>query len=102
MPPATKRHAHRLCVLAPKIINSNGFLGAKSSPHPHDVLLFNDRARSEECQRVLAVELGKGVAMTGLPVKYKEFQGEPDYIIGPEFGNQLKQYMSEFQKILGI
>ena len=51
---------------------------------------------------MLAVELGKGVAMTGLPVKYKEFQGDPDYIVGPEFGNQLKQYMSEFQKILGM
>jgi hypothetical protein len=50
----------------------------------------------------LAVELGKGVAMTGLPVKYKEFQIEPDYIVGPEFGTQLKPYMSELQKILGL
>ena len=29
-----------------------------------------------------------------------EFQGEHDYR-RPEFGNQLKQYTSEFQKILG-
>ena len=56
---------------------------------------------SEEGQKVLAVELGKGVAMTGLPVKYKEFQVEPDYVVAAEFGNQLKQYMTEFQKLLG-
>ena len=89
-------------ILPPKIIKPNGFFVAKRSPHPHAALLFTDWALSEEGQRVLAVELGKGVAMTGLPVKYKEFQGEPDYIVGPEFGNQLKQYMSEFQKILGM
>ena len=40
--------------------------------------------------------------MAGLPLKYQDFQGEPDYVVGPEFGNQLKQYMSEFQKILGM
>jgi len=39
--------------------------------------------------------------MKGLPVKYKEFQVEPDYVVAAEFGNQLKQYMAEFQKILG-
>ena len=39
--------------------------------------------------------------MTGLPVKYKEFQFEPDYVVAAEFGNQLKQYMTEFQKLLG-
>ena len=89
-------------ILAPKIIKPNGFFVAKRSPHPHTALLFADWALSEEGQRVLAVELGKGVAMTGLPVKYKDFQGEPDYIVGPEFGGQLKQYMSEFQKILGM
>ena len=39
--------------------------------------------------------------MAGLPVKYKEFQGEPDYVVAADFGNQLKRYMTEFQKILG-
>jgi hypothetical protein len=37
-----------------------------------------------------------------IPSKYKEFQGEPDYVVGPEFGNQLKQHMSDFQKIFGM
>ena len=86
-------------ILSPKIIKPNGFFVAKRAPHPHAALLFTDWALSEEGQRVLAVELGKGVAMKGLPAKYKEFQGEPDYIVAAEFGNQLKQYMSEFQKI---
>jgi ABC-type Fe3+ transport system substrate-binding protein len=89
-------------MLAPKIIKPNGLFVAKKAPHPSAALLFTDWALSEEGQRVLAVELGKGVAMNGQPVKYKEFQGEPDYIVGPEFGNQLKQYMAEFQKILGM
>ena len=48
------------------------------------------------------MDLGKGVAMKGIPSKYKEFQGEPDYVVGPEFGNQLKQHMTEFQKIFGM
>ena len=88
-------------LLAPKIIKPNGFFMAKKAPHPHAALLFTDWTLSEEGQKVLAVELGKGVAMKGLPVKYKEFQVEPDYVVAAEFGNQLKQYMTEFQKILG-
>jgi len=51
---------------------------------------------SEEGQKVCVVVLGKGVAMKGIPSKYKEFQGEPDYVVGPEFGNQLKQDMTHF------
>ena len=89
-------------LLAPKIIKPNGFFIAKKAPHPHAALLFTDWMLSEEGQKVLAVELGKGVAMKGLPVKYKEFQVEPDYAVAAEFGNQLKQYMTEFQKILGM
>jgi len=89
-------------LLAPKIIKPNGFFIAKKAPHPHAALLFTDWMLSEEGQKVLAVELGKGVAMKGLPVKYKEFQVEPDYVVAAEFGNQLKQYMTEFQKILGM
>jgi iron(III) transport system substrate-binding protein len=89
-------------LLAPKIIKPNGMFAAKKAPHPYAALLFADWILSEEGQKVLAVELGKGVAMTGLPVKYKEFQIEPDYIVGPEFGNQLKPYMAELHKILGL
>ncbi len=89
-------------LLTPRIIKPNGFFMAKKAPHPHAALLFSDWTLSEEGQKVLAVELGKGVAMKGLPVKYKEFQGEPDYVVGAEFGDQLKQYMAEFQKILGM
>jgi len=88
-------------LLAPKIIKPNGLFVAKKAPHPYAALLFTDWVLSEEGQKVLAVELGKGVAMKGLPVKYKEFQVEPDYVVAAEFGNQLKQYMTEFQKILG-
>jgi iron(III) transport system substrate-binding protein len=68
-------------LLAPKIIKPNGFFVAKKAPHPHAALLFTDWTLSEEGQKVLALELGKGVAMTGLPVKYKEFQVEPDYVV---------------------
>ena len=68
-------------LLAPKIIKPNGFFIAKKAPHPHAALLFTDWTLSEEGQKVLAVELGKGVAMKGLPVKYKEFQVEPDYVV---------------------
>jgi len=89
-------------VLPPRIIKPNGFFVAKKAPHPHAALLFTDWALSEEGQKVLAVELGKGVAMKGIPSKYKEFQGEPDYVVGPEFGNQLKQHMTEFQKLFGL
>ena len=89
-------------VLPPRIIKPNGFFVAKKAPHPHAALLFTDWSLSEEGQKVLAVDLGKGVAMKGIPSKYKEFQGEPDYVVGPEFGNQLKQHMTEFQKIFGM
>jgi iron(III) transport system substrate-binding protein len=89
-------------VLPPRIIKPNGFFVAKKAPHPHATLLFTDWALSEEGQKVLAIELGKGVAMKGIPSKYKEFQGEPDYVVGPEFGSQLKQHMTEFQKIFGL
>ena len=51
---------------------------------------------------MLALELGKGVAMNGIPVKHKEFQGEPDYVVGPEFGSRLKEHMKEFQRIFGL
>jgi iron(III) transport system substrate-binding protein len=89
-------------VLPPRIIKPNGFFVAKKAPHPHAALLFTDWALSEEGQKVLAVELGKGVAMKGIPSKYKEFQGDPDYVVGPEFGNQLKQHMTEFQRLFGL
>jgi iron(III) transport system substrate-binding protein len=89
-------------VLPPRIIKPNGFFVAKNAPHPHAALLFTDWSLSEEGQKVLAVDLGKGVAMKGIPAKYKEFQGEPDYVVGPEFGNQLKQHMTDFQKIFGM
>jgi len=89
-------------VLPPRIIKPNGFFVAKKAPHPHAALLFTDWSLSEEGQKVLAVDLGKGVAMKGIPSKYKEFQGEPDYVVGPEFGSQLKQHMTEFQKIFGM
>jgi iron(III) transport system substrate-binding protein len=89
-------------VLPPRIIKPNGLFVAKRAPHPHAALLFTDWSLSEEGQKVLAVDLGKGVAMKGIPSKYKEFQGEPDYVVGPEFGNQLKQHMTEFQKIFGM
>jgi ABC-type Fe3+ transport system substrate-binding protein len=75
---------------------------ANKAPHPHAALLFTDWTLSEEGQKFLAVELGKGVAMTGLPVKHREFQVEPDYVVAAEFGNQLKRYMTEFQKIFGM
>jgi hypothetical protein len=71
-------------VLPPRIIKPNGFFVAKKAPHPHAALLFTDWSLSEEGQKVLAVDLGKGVAMKGIPSKYKEFQGEPDYVVGPE------------------
>jgi iron(III) transport system substrate-binding protein len=89
-------------VLPPRIIKPNGFFVAKNAPHPHAALLFTDWSLSEEGQKVLAVDLGKGVAMKGIPAKYKEFQGEPDYVVGPEFGNRLKQHMTDFQKIFGM
>lgn len=89
-------------VLSPRIIKPNGFFVAKKAPHPHAALLFTDWTLSEEGQKVLALELGKGVAMNGIPVKYKEFQGEPDFVVGPEFGSQLKQHMMEFHKIFGL
>ena len=41
------------------------------------------------------------LAMTGLAVKHKEFQVDPDYVVDAEFGNQLKRYMTDFQKLLG-
>ena len=44
------------------------------SPHPNAALLFIDWSLSEEGQKVLAVDLGKGVAMKGIPSKYKEFK----------------------------
>ena len=89
-------------VLPPRIIKPNGFFVAKKAPHPYAALLFTDWCLSEEGQKILAVDLGKGVAMKGIPAKYKEFQGEPDYVVGPEFGNRLKQHMTEFQKIFGM
>jgi ABC-type Fe3+ transport system substrate-binding protein len=89
-------------VLSPRIIKPNGFFVAKKAPHPHAALLFTDWTLSEEGQKVLALELGKGVAMNGIPVKYKEFQGEPDFVVGPEFSSQLKQHMLEFHKIFGL
>jgi len=89
-------------VLSPRIIKPNGFFVAKKAPHPHAALLFTDWTLSEEGQKVLALELGKGVAMNGIPVKHKEFQGEPDYVVGPEFGSRLKEHMKEFQRIFGL
>jgi iron(III) transport system substrate-binding protein len=89
-------------VLPPRIIKPNGLFVAKKSPHPNAALLFTDWSLSEEGQKVLAVDLGKGVAMKGVPAKYKEFQGDPDYVVGPEFGDKLKQHMADFQKIFGL
>jgi len=87
--------------LPPQIIKPNGFLSRRKRPSACGAAVTR-WSLSEEGHKVLAVDLGKGVAMKGVPAKYKEFQGEPDYVVGPEFGNQLKQHMTEFQKIFGM
>jgi len=89
-------------VLRPRIIKPNGLFLAKKAPNPHAALLFTDWVLSEEGQKFLATTLGKGVAMRGIQVKHKEFQVEPDFVVSPELGMKLREYIKDFQKIFGI
>jgi iron(III) transport system substrate-binding protein len=88
-------------VLSPKIVKPEGLFLAKNSPHPHATLLFADWILSEEGQTVLAGKLGKGTAMKGVRSKYQEFQVQPDYVVSPKLGPQLKSYIEDFAKIVG-
>ena len=89
-------------VLRPRIIKPNGVFLAKKAPNPHAALLFTEWVLSEEGQKFLATTLGKGVAMRGIQVKHKEFQVEPEFVVSPELGVKLREYIKEFQKIFGI
>jgi iron(III) transport system substrate-binding protein len=88
-------------VLSPKVVKPEGLFLAKNSPHPHATLLFADWVLSEEGQGVLAVKLGKGIAMKGVRSKYQEFQLQPDYVVTPKLGPKLKTYIEDFAKIVG-
>ena len=88
-------------VLAPKIVKPEGLFLARNSPHPHAALLFADWVLSEEGQTVLAGKLGKGIAMKGVRSKFQEFQLQPDYVVTPKLGPNLKAYVEEFAKIVG-
>ena len=88
-------------VLAPKIVKPEGLFLARNSPHPHAALLFADWVLSEEGQTVLAGKLGKGVAMKGVRSKFQEFQLQPDYVVTPKLGPNLKTFVEEFAKLVG-
>lgn len=89
-------------LLAPKIVKPSAIFLAKKAPNPNGALLFTDWVLSEEGQKLLATVLGKSVALKGIQSKYKEFQVEPDFVVSPELGANLKQYIRDFQKIFGI
>lgn len=89
-------------VLSPKIIKPNGIFLAKKAPDSHAALLFIEWVLSAEGQKFLATVLGKGVAMRGIQVKHKEFQVEPDFVVSPELGPRLKDYIKDFQKVFDI
>lgn len=40
--------------------------------------------------------------MKGLRSKIKEFQIQPDFVVGPKLGANLQNYMQEFRKIMGV
>jgi iron(III) transport system substrate-binding protein len=89
-------------VLTPKIIKPNAVFLARKAPHPRAAVLFMSWVLSEEGQKVLATNLGKGVAMKGIQPKYSDFQVTPDFVVGIELGAKLKQYIRDFQKVFGI
>jgi iron(III) transport system substrate-binding protein len=88
-------------MLAPKIVKSMGIFLPNRTPHPYSALLLLEWILSEKGQRTLA-GIGKGVPMKGIPVKYKEFQVEPDYVVGPDYGENVERYLKEFRQIFGI
>jgi iron(III) transport system substrate-binding protein len=88
-------------ILPPKIVKSMGIFLPKRTSHPYSALLLLDWILSEKGQTTLA-RIGKGVPMKGIPVKYKEFQVEPDYVVGPEYGENVERYLKEFRQIFGI
>jgi len=88
-------------VLSPKIVKPEGLFLARNSPHPHAALLFADWVLSEEGQTVLAGKLGKGIAMKGVRSKFQEFQLQPDYVVTPKLGPNLKTYIEDFARIVG-
>jgi hypothetical protein len=46
---------------------------------------------SDEAQAFLTTTLGKGSAMKGVRSKYKEFQLQPDFVVTPKLGPELKE-----------
>jgi iron(III) transport system substrate-binding protein len=88
-------------LLPPKIVKSMGIFLPKRTSHPYSALLLLNWILSERGQTALA-RIGKGVPMKGVPVKYKEFQVEPDYVVGPEYGENVERYLKEFRHIFGI
>ena len=88
-------------VLAPKIFKPSAVLLAANAPHPYSAILFLQWVLSERGQKVFA-NLGRGVAMKGIEVRHKEFQIEPDYVVGLEYGAALTRYLDEFHEIFGL
>lgn len=89
-------------VLAPKIVKPEGLFVAKNAPHPHSALLFAEWALSDEAQTYLAGTLGKGVAIKGIRSRHREFQVQPDFVVTPDLGPKLRDYIRDFRKIMGI
>ena len=89
--------------LPPFISKPSPLFLAKHSAHPHAAILLYDYLLSEDCQNIVAGQIGRGPVRIGIKEKYPELQRDQYQIVNPETaGPKLRDLRKFFDKIFGV
>lgn len=92
-----------IVILPPFVTKPSPLFLAKHSPHPHAAVLLYDYLLSEDCQRIVATEIGRGAVRAGIEEKYPELQRDQYQIVNPETaGPKLRPLREFFEKTFGV
>lgn len=92
-----------LHMFEPFVTKPSPIVLAKHSPHPHAAILLYDYLLSEECQKIVAEQVGRGSVRVGIKGKYPELAHDRYQVVNPErAGPKLRDLRMFFNEVFGI
>ncbi len=92
-----------IATLAPFVTKPSPIFLAKHAPHPHASILLYDYLLSEDNQKIVAEEIGRGPVRNGIKEKYPELKHDRYQIVNPDTaGPKLRDLRKFFNKVFGI
>jgi iron(III) transport system substrate-binding protein len=89
-------------MLEPFITKPSPIFLAKHSPHPHAAILLYDYLLSEETQKIVGEDLGRGPVRIGTRERYPELKRDRYQIVNPDTaGPKLRKLRKFFDQIFG-